>query len=112
MLPINVLRKFKTWNVLPLNTVFEQIILTLKYFDSNHGVRRLHNYGSRTASNNPLIMPKIINKFQERTWNYIMPRLWNKLSAKVKKHPNARKGKRKHQTLVFKSNEQTNNTES
>jgi hypothetical protein len=77
---------YKIWNVLPLNLAFDQIILTLKYFDQNHGVPRVHNYRTRTALNKPLIMPKSLNKYQERTWKYIMPRLWNKLPSELKNY--------------------------
>jgi len=69
-------------NLYILNLAFDQIILTLKYFDQNHGVPRVHNYRTRTALNKPLR----INKYQERTWKYIMPRLWNKLPSELKNY--------------------------
>jgi hypothetical protein len=59
-------------------------VLTLKYFDPNHGAKREHLHFTRTAITNPLTMPLSQNKYHERTWDYIMPRLWNKLPPELK----------------------------
>jgi Reverse transcriptase (RNA-dependent DNA polymerase) len=75
---------YKAWRVIPFDLVFEQIILTLKYHEAAQGERRLHSYGTRTALTNPLIEPKSTNKYYERTWSFILPRLWNKLPNELK----------------------------
>jgi hypothetical protein len=62
----------------------QSTVLTLKYFDPNHGAKREHSHFTRTAVTNPLIMPLSQNKYHERTWDYIMPRLWNKLPPELK----------------------------
>jgi hypothetical protein len=74
----------KLWNVLELNELYELTVLTLKYFHPNHGAKREHSHFTRTAITNPLIMPLSQNKYHERTWDYIMPRLWNKLPPELK----------------------------
>jgi exonuclease III len=74
----------KLWNVLKLDDLYELTVLTLKYFDPNHGAKREHSHFTRTAVTNPLIMPLSQNKYHERTWDYIMPRLWNKLPPELK----------------------------
>jgi retron-type reverse transcriptase len=75
---------FKIWQVLPLNLIFEKHICILKYFDAEHGIRRMHSYQTRTALNEPLFEPVAKNKHHERTWNYIIPRIWNKLPLNLK----------------------------
>jgi hypothetical protein len=74
---------FKFWKVLPVKKLFEYNVLCLKYFES-HGTERQHNYNTRMSERNPLIMPKSENKFNERTWQYIVPRLWNSLPTELK----------------------------
>jgi hypothetical protein len=75
---------FKIWNVLPIETVFEQIILTKKYFDFDFTAIRQHQYTTRLALSNPLPQPMSVNKYHECTWNFILPRLWNKLPKELK----------------------------
>jgi len=75
---------FKTWKVLPLNLAFEQIIAVLKYFDKDQCEKRVHSHKTRMASSEQLIMPKFVNKYQARTWEYIMPRIWNKMPLELK----------------------------
>jgi len=75
---------YHVWNVLPLEKTFEQIVLILKYFDENHRARRVHSYDTRTARNEPLVTPLSQNRYHERTWNFVMPRLWNQLPMNLK----------------------------
>jgi hypothetical protein len=75
---------YQVWNVLPLEKTFEQIVLIIKYFDADHGARRMHSYNTRTARNEPLVMPLSQNRYHERTWNFVMPRLWNNLPIELK----------------------------
>jgi hypothetical protein len=75
---------YQVWNVLPLEKTFEQIVLIIKYFYADHGARRMHSYDTRTARNEPLVMPLGQNRYHERTWNFVMPRLWNNLPIELK----------------------------
>jgi hypothetical protein len=75
---------YQVWKVLPLEHTFEQTAITLKYFDANHGIRRIHSHDTRSARNDPRVAPLSQNKYHERTWNYVMPRLWNQLPFELK----------------------------
>jgi hypothetical protein len=69
---------FGFWKVLPVKKVFDVTVLCMKYFEP-HGDRREHNYETRLSQFEPLVMPPSKNKFSERTFNHVVPRLWNKL---------------------------------
>jgi hypothetical protein len=75
---------YKIWNVLPIYKICEQITIINKYFDQDHGEPRHHEHDTRTNSNAPLVTPVSENKYHERTWSYIMPRLWNKMPRELK----------------------------
>jgi Reverse transcriptase (RNA-dependent DNA polymerase) len=86
-------KMFKFWNVLPVTKLFELNVICIKYFEP-HGTERQHSYHTRMSQNNPLVMPKSENKFFERTYNYIVPRLWNSLSPELKNFVNIKQVKR------------------
>jgi Reverse transcriptase (RNA-dependent DNA polymerase) len=75
---------YKIWQVLPVKMTHELVVALLKYFDKEQGVRRIHSYQTRTAANEPLVMPMSQNKYHERTWEYIVPRIWNKIPQNLK----------------------------
>ena len=68
----------KFWNVIPVNNMFDLNVLCLKYFDS-HGEHRIHEYVTRLSRFEPLVMPNSNDKYFQKTFEYIVPRLWNDL---------------------------------
>jgi hypothetical protein len=85
---------FKIWQVLPLNSLFEVTMLTQKYFDREEFERRQHSHDTRTMANEPLVTEMHENAFKDRTWNFIMPRLWNKLPLNLKQYKNIETAKK------------------
>jgi hypothetical protein len=80
----SVANLFKFWNVMPVNKVFELNVLCLKYFDESHGEPRVHTHNTRMSQFEPLVMPKSEGKFFDRTFQYMVPRLWNALPPDLK----------------------------
>jgi exonuclease III len=79
----SVTNLYKFWNVLPVNKIFEVKILELKYFE-HHGTIRQHPYSTRSSRFDVIVEPRSENKYFERTFEYIVPRLWNTLPEDLK----------------------------
>jgi hypothetical protein len=77
---------FRIWQVLPLKSLFEVTMITQKYFERDEFERREHPYNTRQMANEPLVTGMPENTFKDRTWNFIMPRLWNKLPLNLKQY--------------------------
>jgi hypothetical protein len=75
---------FKFWNVLPVNKVFELNVLHLKHFDETHGEPRVHTHNTRMSQLDPVVMPIREGKYFDRTYEFIVPRLWNALPPQLK----------------------------
>jgi len=71
------------WNFIPVKKIYEMNVLQLKYFHS-HGTLRQHNYATRLSQMEPLVMPKTSNRYFERTFEFIVPRLWNNLPLQLR----------------------------
>jgi exonuclease III len=80
---ISVTNLYKFWNVLPVNKIFDVNILELKYFE-HHGTIRQHPYSTRSSRFDVIVEPISENRFFERTFEYIVPRLWNMLPEELK----------------------------
>ena len=80
---LSVVNLFKFWKVIPVNKIFEVSVLELKYFD-HHGTLRQHPYSTRSSRFDVVLEPKSVNKYSERTFEYIVPRLWNSLPEELK----------------------------
>jgi Reverse transcriptase (RNA-dependent DNA polymerase)/Endonuclease-reverse transcriptase len=90
-----VQNQFKFWNVLPASKIFELNVLSLKYFDEFHGEPRVHTHNTRMSQREPVVMPISENKYFDRTYEYIVPRLWNALPMNLKNVANRDSVKRK-----------------
>jgi Reverse transcriptase (RNA-dependent DNA polymerase) len=75
---------FKYWKILPIDILLKQRILIDKYFDDKCGEPRKHPYETRFAQTNPLQTQRCLNRFHERTWDYVLPRLWNEIPNSLK----------------------------
>jgi hypothetical protein len=75
---------FTHFNILPVKDLMKYAVLLENYFVDEHGVPRTHTYNTRTALNNPLFVPRSLNRFGERTKRCILPHLWNNLPNKYK----------------------------
>jgi hypothetical protein len=80
----SVTNLFKFWNVMPVNKVFELNVLCLKYFDESHGEPRVHTHNTRMSQRDPVVMPMSEGRFFDRTYEFIVPRLWNSLPPDLK----------------------------
>jgi hypothetical protein len=76
--------QLKFWNVMPIQKIFELNVLCLKYFDDNHGEPRIHQYNTRMSQLDPVVMPISESKYFDRTYDFIVPRLWNSLPPELK----------------------------
>ena len=75
---------FKYWNVLSVNNIFKYCFIRENLSEEWDGSLREHNYRTRTMENEPLFTPKNLNRFQNRTCHYLMPRLLNELPINIR----------------------------
>jgi hypothetical protein len=75
---------YEYWQLLPFETIVKYVLITQHYFNENHSVPRLHCYLTRESSNQPLVMPRAINRFGEKTFNYVIPRVWNEIPVNLR----------------------------
>jgi exonuclease III len=80
----SVVNQFKFWKVLPVNKIFELNVLHLKYFDDSHGEPRVHTHNTRMSQLDPVVMPISEGRYFDRTYEFIVPRLWNALPPQLK----------------------------
>ena len=75
---------FKYWNVLSVNKIFKYCYIRENISEEWEGSLREHNYRTRIMESEPLVTPKSINRFQNRTSQYLMPRLLNEIPCNIR----------------------------
>lgn len=71
------------WNILPVSALAKYVFLRENYF-SYKGELRLHQYETRNMESEPLFIPRIVSRYDQRTLKYILPRVWNSLPLRLK----------------------------
>ena len=75
---------FRHFNVLPIEQLAKYNVL-LEHFDRIKMIPRVqHSHNTRRILTDPAIIPKISNRYGERTYKNIFPRIWNELPDHVK----------------------------
>jgi Reverse transcriptase (RNA-dependent DNA polymerase) len=74
---------FKYWNILPVEKQAKMALILEKYSDY-HGELRIIKYDTRNAEQVNLKTPKYINRYGERTFKVLLPKIWNQIPVKLR----------------------------
>ena len=81
----NEIYPYTYWSVMSIKNVFKFFFLRENYNVEWGAVQREHNYLTRTMENEPLFTPKSVNRFQNRTISFLMPRILNEMPVSLRK---------------------------
>jgi hypothetical protein len=75
---------YKYFGILPIDKLAKRSLL-LEKLSTMRGLERVsHSYSTRISLTEPAIAPRSKNRFGEKAYDYLMPRLWNELPLYVK----------------------------
>jgi hypothetical protein len=80
----NIESALKYWDIMSVKNMVQFSLCRENYFIDWGRENISHNYQTRVMSNQPLFMPKYLNRFQNKTISYMLPRIWNSLPNELK----------------------------
>lgn len=89
----NDVNVYKYWNILPIKEQAKLCLICEKYFDY-HGEEKDFDYETRASTREPFVTPKFVNRFGERTFKILMPKIWNQIPIHLRNLTNSKEIKK------------------
>jgi hypothetical protein len=74
---------FKYWDILPIKKQAKLALIIEKY-NVDHGELKTFDYCTRLSQKEKLVTPKYVNRFGERTYKILLPKIWNQIPLELR----------------------------
>jgi hypothetical protein len=74
---------YKYWDILPLKK-HAKLALIIEKYNVDHGELKTFDYCTRLSQKENLVTPKYANRFGERTYKILLPKIWNQIPLELR----------------------------